>query len=100
MPRSGDWVKNMAMNRDRARVAARIFEADLHEWLRGGESRVDGRLALFDRFGEPIDRKVIKTAIASGLAEPWFANPMRPQWTVCRLTPKGHDFLGHPAKAR
>jgi len=76
----------MAMSRDRARSAARMFEADMRNWLRGGEARADGRLALFDQFGEPIDKKVVKSAIASGYAEPWFASPMRPQWTVCRLT--------------
>ena len=90
----------MAIYNDRAGTAARIFDADLREWLRGGENRDDGRLALFDQFGEPIDRKVVKTAITSGFAEPWFASPMRPQWTVCRLTQKGHDFLGRPAKTR
>ena len=100
MLRSGDWVNNMAINRDRARIAARIFDADMREWLSGGEAREDGRLAIFDQFGEPIDKKVIKTAIASGFAEPWFASPMRPQWTVCRLTQKGHDFLGRPAKTK
>jgi len=90
----------MAILDNRAGIAARIFDADMREWLRGGEAREDGRLALFDQFGEPIDKKVVKTAIASGLAEPWFANPMRPQWTVCRLTQKGHDFLDRPAKTR
>ena len=90
----------MAFSDDRARIAARIFERDMREWLRGGQARDDGRLALFDQFGEPIDRKVVKTAIASGFAEPWFANPMRPQWTVCRLTAKGHEFLSRPAKTR
>jgi len=90
----------MAIQDNRAGIAARIFEADMREWLRGGEVRQDGRLALFDQFGEPIQKKVIKTAIASGYAEPWFASPMRPQWTVCRLTPKGQDFLARPAKTR
>ncbi len=90
----------MAILDNRAGIAARIFDADMREWLRGGEAREDGRLALFDQFGEPIDKKVVKTAIASGFAEPWFANPMRPQWTVCRLTQKGYDFLDRPAKTR
>ena len=90
----------MATHSDRAGIAARIFDTDMRQWLRGGEDRNDGRLALFDQFGEPIDKKVVKSAIASGLAEPWFANPMRPQWTVCRLTKKGQDFLSRPAKTR
>jgi len=73
----------MAIQDNRAGIAAHIFEADMREWLRGGEVREDGRLALFDQFGEPIQ-----------------TSPMRPQWTVCRLTPKGQDFLARPAKTR
>ncbi len=90
----------MAIQDNRARVAARIFETDMREWLSGGEARDDGRLALFDQFGEPIDKKVVSAAIASGFAEPWFASPMRPQWTVCRLTSKGQDFLVRRAKTK
>jgi len=73
----------------RADAKSRLHEAELYEWLKGGLTRDDGRLALFDQFGEPIRKTVIQTAIAAGLAEPWFASPMRPQWTVCRLTQKG-----------
>ncbi len=90
----------MTVYRNRAAVAARMLEADMRDWLRGGATRGDGRLALFDQFAEPIDKTLIKTAVASGYAEPWFASPMRPQWTVCRLTPKGRAFLERPAKAR
>lgn len=73
----------------RADAKTRLREAELLDWLRGGLQREDGRLALFDHFGEPINKAVIRSAIAAGLAEPWFASPMRPQWTVCRLTGKG-----------
>jgi len=90
----------MAILTDREAIAARIFDTEMRVWLRGGGAREDGRLALFDQFGEPIDKKIVKTAIASGFAEPWFTNPMRPQWTICRLTRKGQDFLNRPANAR
>ena len=90
----------MAMISARARAAARMLDSDLRVWLHGGEAREDGRLALFDQFGEPINKKIIRSAIDSGYAEPWFASPMRPQWTVCRLTPKGQDFLNRHAKTR
>lgn len=88
----------MTVYRNRVAAAARIFDADLRDWLRGGTIRADGRLALFDQFAEPIDKDLIKSAVASGFAEPWFASPMRPQWTICRLTPKGRAFLERPAK--
>jgi hypothetical protein len=28
-----------------------------------------------------------------GWAEPWFANPLKPDWLVCRLTQAGRDAL-------
>jgi len=83
----------MTVSMDRAGQAARMLQADMNEWLRGGMGRKDGRLALFDLFAEPIDKQLIRKAIAAGLAEPWFASPMSPQWTVCRLTQKGRDYL-------
>jgi len=87
----------MAIYRDRADFAARETDLAMREWLSGGLKREDGRLALFDLFGEPIDRGAVKKAIAQGYAEPWFASPMRPQWTVCRLTPKGRTALNRPS---
>lgn len=79
----------MTTGLNRARVKARLREEDMMAWLRGGLGRPDGRLALFDLFGEPIAKDVRQAAISRGLAEPWFASPMRPQWTVCRLTDLG-----------
>ncbi|WP_427450737.1 hypothetical protein [Litorimonas sp. WD9-15] len=79
----------MASGLNRASAKVRLREQEMMGWLRDGMGRADGRLALFDTFGEPVDKAIIQTAIAAGLAEPWFASPMRPQWTVCRLTAKG-----------
>lgn len=81
------------MTMDRSRVAARLSEREMQAWLSGGLNRPDRRLALFDQFGERIDPNIVRAAIAAGLAEPWFASPMRPQWTVCRLTSQGYDVL-------
>lgn len=79
----------MATGLNRANAKARLIETEMMGWLRGGLSRADGRLALFDTFGEPVEKVIIQRAIAKGWAEPWFASPMRPQWTVCRLTEQG-----------
>lgn len=90
----------MTVLNDRARIAARLLDDEMRSWLRAGADRQDGRLALFDQFGEPIEKKIVRTAIVSGLAEHWFASPMRPQWTVCRLTQKGRTYLDRLAGAR
>ena len=90
----------MTIYNDRAGLTARETEMELRNWLHGGLNRADGRLAIFDTFGEPVNKAVIKSAIAAGLAEPWFSSPMRPQWMVCRLTPKGRDALNRSAKTR
>jgi len=90
----------MTIYSDRAGFAAREIEAEMRNWLHGGLDREDGRLAIFDMFGEPVNKAVVKSAIASGLAEPWFASPMRPQWTVCRITEKGRAAMMSSAKTR
>ena len=90
----------MTIYSNRADFAARETEIELRNWLRGGLDREDGRLAIFDSFGEPVNKAVIKSAISEGLAEPWFSSPMRPQWMVCRLTPKGRTVLNRAAKTR
>jgi hypothetical protein len=90
----------MTVYTNRAARAAQYTDAAMRAWLRGGTTRQDGRLALFDQLADPIDKSLIKTAVVSGYAEPWFASPMRPQWTVYRLTPKGRAFLERPAKTR
>ena len=54
----------------RADVKRRLLEEDMHVWLQGGLSRDDGRLALFDQFGEPVQKSVIREAIKAGYAEP------------------------------
>jgi len=90
----------MAIFRDRAEYAARETDIEMRQWLAGGATRADGRLALFDSFGEPVNKSIVKQAIANGLAEPWFASPMRPQWTVCRLTQKGRAALDRQSATR
>jgi hypothetical protein len=56
-----------------------------------------GKLPLFDRNGAGIDRKTVESCIAKGWAEPWFANPTKPDWLVCKLTPAGYAVLGRSA---
>src|SRR5690349_6836490 len=64
-------------------------------YLARGLDEPGGKLPLFDRDGREIPKKTIEACIAHGWAEPWVANPMKPNWLVCRLTGHGYRVLGH-----
>lgn len=73
-------------------------------YLERGLTEPGGKLPLFDRDGRQVPRKTVEACIAHGWAEPWTANPIKPDWLVCRLTPAGYRVLGVaasvPSKAR
>ena len=58
-------------------------------WLRRGLDQPGGKLPLFDPNGKQIDPRTIRRCIEAGWAEPWFANPLKPDWLVCKLTGSG-----------
>lgn len=58
-------------------------------WLARGLDQPGGKLPLFDEAGRRIDARTIRSCIEQGWAEPWFANPLKPDWLVCRLTDSG-----------
>ena len=62
-------------------------------YLKRGLKQAGGKLPLFDHAGQQISMKTIKHCIAQGWAEPWFENPIKPDWLVCRLTERGRDLL-------
>ena len=58
-------------------------------WLSRGLDQAGGKLPLFDRYGQRYDTRTIRSCIDQGWAEPWFKNPIKPDWLVCRLTAEG-----------
>ena len=58
-------------------------------WLKQGLGEPGGKLPLFDRQGQPYNRRTIQSCIAQGWAEPWIENPIKPDWLVCKLTKTG-----------
>jgi hypothetical protein len=64
-----------------------------------GVDQPGGKLPLFDRMGRRIPAQTIRSCIAAGWAEPWFANPLKPDWLVCKLTAKGRAVL-QPRRVR
>jgi hypothetical protein len=63
-------------------------------YLERGLTEPGGKLPLFDRDGREVPRKTIEACIANGWAESWIANPIKPDWLVCRLTPLVYGFFG------
>lgn len=58
-------------------------------WLHRGVDQPGGKLPLFDEFGQHIDPRTVRACIEQGWAEPWYPNPLKPDWLVCKLTPLG-----------
>ncbi len=63
-------------------------------YLTRGLGQPGGKLPLFDADGREVAHETIRVCIARGWAEPWFANPIKPDWVVARLTAAGYRLLG------
>ncbi|MGH6990482.1 MAG: hypothetical protein ACREFD_02990 [Stellaceae bacterium] len=60
-------------------------------WLRRGLEEPGGKLPLFDEFGQSVNPTLVRACLDQGWAEPWFANPLKPDWLVCKLTEAGRQ---------
>lgn len=58
-------------------------------WLARGLDQPGGKLPLFDRNGQRVSPRTVKTCVERGWAEPWFSNPLKPDWLICKLTAEG-----------
>lgn len=63
------------------------------KWLTRGLTQPGGKLPLFDAEGQSINPATVQSCIRHGWAEPWFSNPLKPDWLVCKLTKKGREIL-------
>ncbi len=96
----------MLVNRDFARLRARSFDlSSINDngledesptigeilYLRRGLTQPGGKLPLFDLDGQDVDIDVVKKCLSRGWAKPWFQNPLKPDWMVCRLTELGRQ---------
>jgi hypothetical protein len=66
------------------------------KWLMRGLGQPGGKLPLFDEDGQRVSKRTVDACLRQGWAEPWFANPMKPDWLVCKLTERGRKALGLP----
>jgi hypothetical protein len=69
-------------------------------WLLRGLDQPGGKLPLFDRDGQQIDPRTVEACIQQGWAQPWFANPIKPDWLVCKLTASGRAAVARGRTVR
>ncbi|MTI05621.1 hypothetical protein E1180_08830 [Roseibium denhamense] len=62
-------------------------------WLLRGLDQPGWKLPLFDENGREIPARTIHACVEAGWAEPWFSNPIKPDWLVCKLTPAAFEVL-------
>jgi hypothetical protein len=62
-------------------------------WLKRGLNQPGGKLPLFDEWGQKVSERTIRSCIDHGWAEPWFTNPLKPDWLVCKLTATGRGLV-------
>lgn len=60
-------------------------------YLRRGLREPGGKLPLFDENGQRYPARTVKSCIQHGWAQPWFRNPLKPDWLVCKLTAEGRQ---------
>lgn len=70
------------------------------DWLVLGLSQPGGKLPLFGPNGQRVNVQMVQACLDRGWAEPWFANPIKPDWLVCRLTDQGRDIAKTASKSK
>jgi len=62
-------------------------------YLSRGLTQPGGKLPLFDENGTRVHPALVKACVAHGWAEPWFGNPLKPDWLICKLTEEGRRLM-------
>ncbi len=86
-------VESLAERSDARRLRLSRPSAVQRVWLRRGRDQPGGKLPLFDQHGQRVDSRTIRSCVENGWAEPWFHNPLKPDWLICRLTQAGRAAI-------
>ena len=62
-------------------------------YLRRGLTQAGGKLPLFDLDGQAVAAAIVRRCLDRGWSEPWFSNPLKPDWLVCKLTETGRRLV-------
>ena len=63
------------------------------KWLAHGLDQAGGKLPLFDDVGQRFSERTVQSCIEKSWAKPWFDNPIKPDWLICKLTDSGRQVL-------
>ncbi len=63
------------------------------KWLKRGLTQAGGKLPLFDENGKRVGDRTVRSCLEKGWAEPWFDNPVKPDWLICKLTDAGRKLF-------
>lgn len=96
-----DIVRREALSFDAFALNDNELEGDLPTlpellYLRRGLAQAGGKLPLFDLDGQDVSSAVVRRCLERGWAEPWFNNPLKPDWLVCKLTDAGRRLVTAP----
>lgn len=89
---AGQVVRLKGADRAGSFAQAAMPSAAESVYLRRGLAQAGGKLPLFDLDGQRVDDTLVRRCLEVGWAEPWFANPLKPDWLVCKLTPSGRKL--------
>lgn len=81
------------------REGRRLPTAAQRRYLERGLTQPGGKLPLFDGEGRAVDARTVRACVEAGWAEPWFHNPLKPDWLVCRLTDAGRRAAARGGRA-
>jgi len=85
----GDNAENAAPSVLKGRLMANQPTSQQLRYLRRGLKQPGGKLPIFDEYGREFGSPTIRACVDHGWAEPWFSNPIKPYWMVCKLTEQG-----------
>ena len=77
---------------EEAAARSRLSQAQ-RSWLCRGIDQPGGKLPLFDRDGKRVSPQMVRACLDAGWAAPWFANPLKPDWLVCKITDSGRQAV-------
>lgn len=80
-------------NRRPKRDRCAVLSPSQRAYLQRGLEQPGGKLPLFDSEGQRYSAQTIRSCLDQGWAQPWFQNPLQPNWLICKLTEAGRKVI-------